>query len=145
MIWHPSAVQPRYDDRMGRTASGRQPSTATRHRVCVVEDDVDLRRTLSEALEAQGYEVMVAANGAEALDALRQEATPPCLILLDLMMPVMNGYEFRAVQRADPALSGIPVVVISAHERSGVDADDFLAKPVPLRRLLSVIQRYCAS
>ena len=128
---------------MGRAASGRHPTTATRHRVYVVEDDVDLRRTLYEALEAQGYEVIVAANGAEALDALRQDPTPPCLILLDLMMPVMNGYEFRAAQRADPALSGIPVIVISAHERSGVDADDFLAKPVALHPLLSVIRRYC--
>jgi CheY-like chemotaxis protein len=119
------------------------PDTAACRRVYVVEDDSDLRRTLGEAIEAQGYDVVAAANGAEALEALRRDDKRPCLILLDLMMPVMNGYEFRKEQRADPALATIPVVVISAHERSGVDADVFLPKPVALRRLLAVIARYC--
>ena len=124
---------------MGRAV----PETVDCRRVYVVEDDADLRRTLDEALSAEGYEVVASANGAEALDRLRQEQVRPCLILLDLMMPVMNGYEFREVQRQDPALSQIPVVVISAHERKNVDADEFLPKPIALRRLLSVISRYC--
>jgi CheY-like chemotaxis protein len=112
-------------------------------RVYLVEDDGDLRRTIGEALEAQGYDVVATANGAEALDALRRDEARPCLILLDLMMPVMNGYEFREVQRADPALSDIPVVVISAHARAGLDVDEVLPKPIGLRRLLTVIERYC--
>ena len=129
-----------YDDWVSRPAS---PDAAACRKVYVVEDDNDLRRTLGEALEAQGYAVVAAANGAEALAALRSDDVHPCLILLDLMMPVMNGYEFRKEQRADPALAGIPVVVISAHARAGVDADAFLPKPVALRRLLAVIARFC--
>ena len=130
----------RYDDDMSRAAS---PVPADCRRVYVIEDDGDLRRTLGEALEAQGYDVVAAANGAEALAALRSDAVRPCLILLDLMMPVMNGYEFRKEQRADPALAEIPVVVISAHARGQVDADAFLPKPVALRRLLAVIESFC--
>ena len=129
-----------YDDVMVRATS---PDAAARHKVYVVEDDVDLRRTLGEALQAQGYDVVATANGAEALEALRRDDVRPCLILLDLMMPVMNGYEFRQEQRADPALAEIPVVVISAQARGQVDADEFLPKPVALRRLLSVIARFC--
>ena len=125
---------------MSRAAS---PDTRDRHTVYVIEDDSDLRRTIGEALEAQGYDVVAAANGAEALEALRREGTRPCLILLDLMMPVMNGYEFRKEQRADPALAEIPVVVISAHARGQVDADVFLPKPIGLRRLLAVIADFC--
>lgn len=137
-------LAPGYDSQMIRAVSEDDVAPAVCRRVFVVEDDSELRRTLGEALTAQGYEVVAAANGAEALDALRRAESRPCLILLDLMMPVMNGYEFRAAQRADPALSDIPVVVISAHERSEVvDADEFLPKPVALRRLLSVIARYC--
>ena len=129
---------------MGRSRSGSQPRAGDCRKVYIVEDDTELRRTLGEALEAQGYAVVSAANGAEALRALRTDEARPCLILLDLMMPVMNGYEFREHQRADPALAEIPVVVISAHERSGFEADEFLSKPIALRRLLAVVARFCA-
>jgi CheY-like chemotaxis protein len=135
-----SSVDPGYDSEMGRAGS---PDVDACRKVYVVEDDSELRHTLGEALEAQGYRVVATANGAEALAALRSDDARPCLILLDLMMPVMNGYEFRKEQRADPALAGIPVVVISAHARNGFDADAFLPKPVALRRLLAVIARYC--
>ena len=130
----------RYDNEMDRASS---PDTSACRKVYVVEDDTELRHTIGEALEAQGYAVVSAANGTEALEALRRDDARPCLILLDLMMPVMDGYEFRKEQRADPALAGIPVVVISAHARNGFDADMFLPKPVALRRLLAVIAQYC--
>src|SRR5690349_1848715 len=83
------------------------------HYVLVVEDSTDARQMLASLLEVEGFAVRTAANGREALDQLRA-GPPPCLILLDLMMPVMDGYQFRAEQRQDPGLSPIPVVVVSA-------------------------------
>src|SRR4051812_42751331 len=75
-------------------------------RVLVVDDDPTIRDALHMILEAEGYHVETAANGAEALSCLR-EGQPPCLIVLDLMMPVLNGWQFRNLQRQDPALSEI--------------------------------------
>lgn len=115
-------------------------------RILVVEDDFDIRDTLAQILEAEGYDVAGAANGAEALDVLANQ-TPPALILLDLMMPVMNGWQFRAEQLKDPQLASIPVVVISADSGVGqkaqaIGAADSLKKPVPLETLLNVVSRY---
>src|SRR6476661_1385409 len=94
-------------------------TTATRDcLVLVVEDDDDTRDSLQELLGNEGYAVLAAANGAAALSLLRaapRARTPPCdLVILDLMMPVMNGWDFRARQRADPTLAGIPVLLMSA-------------------------------
>src|SRR5919206_1695644 len=83
-----------------------------RGEVLVVEDDFAIRETLRELLEDEGYRVAWAANGKEALARLHERA--PRVILLDLMMPVMDGWEFRVAQQRDPALASIPVVVISA-------------------------------
>jgi CheY-like chemotaxis protein len=117
------------------------------HVVLVVEDDPDIRATLCEALEDNGYSAVGAANGAEALEYLRGGAEPPCLILLDLMMPVMDGQTFRTEQRADPQLANIPVVVISAYrdvERQANDlAAGFLQKPVRLETLLETARKHC--
>ena len=117
------------------------------HVVLVVEDDPDIRATLCEALEDNGYRAAGAANGAEALEYLRKAAEPPCLILLDLMMPVMDGQTFRTEQRADPKLANIPVVVISAYrdvERQANDlAAEFLSKPVRLETLLETARKHC--
>jgi len=112
----------------------------------VVEDDFDIRDTLAQILEAEGYSVSGAANGAEALEVLEKGATP-ALILLDLMMPVMNGWQFRAEQLKRPELADIPVVVISADAGVGkkaeaIGAADSLKKPVPLETLLDVVSRY---
>jgi CheY-like chemotaxis protein len=117
------------------------------HVVLVVEDDPDIRATLCEALEDNGYSAAGAANGAEALEYLRSGAESPCLILLDLMMPVMDGQTFRTEQRADPQLANIPVVVISAYrdvERQANDlAAEFLQKPVRLETLLETARKHC--
>jgi CheY-like chemotaxis protein len=117
------------------------------HVVLVVEDDPDIRATLCEALEDNGYSAAGAANGAEALEYLRTAAELPCLILLDLMMPVMDGQTFRTEQRADPKLANIPVVVISAYrdvERQANDlAAEFLSKPVRLETLLETARKHC--
>jgi CheY-like chemotaxis protein len=117
------------------------------HVVLVVEDDPDIRATLCEALEDHGYSAVGAGNGAEALDYLRSAAARPCLILLDLMMPVMDGQTFRTEQRADAALADIPVVVISAYRDVEKQANElsteFLPKPVRLDVLLETARKHC--
>jgi CheY-like chemotaxis protein len=117
------------------------------HAVLVVEDDPDIRATLCEALEDHGYTAVGVSNGVEALAYLRSDAERPRLILLDLMMPVMDGQTFRAEQRADAQLAAIPVIVISAYrdvERYAQElATDYLAKPVRLEQLLDMARRHC--
>ncbi len=114
--------------------------SASAARVLIVEDDVDIRETLHELLESAGYETSQAANGLEALAAARLE--PPDLIVLDLMMPVMDGWQFRSLQRSDPALASIPVIAISASgPSSSIDADLYLEKPFALDRLVEEVAR----
>jgi CheY-like chemotaxis protein len=112
--------------------------------ILIVDDDEDIRETLAELLELEGYATVKAANGAQALAKLRQEAAP-CVILLDLMMPVMNGFEFLATQRADAQLAAIPVLVLSAGgtSQAALAGTEFFAKPVDLARLLSRIDHLC--
>ena len=115
--------------------------------VLVVEDDRDSRELLALLLELHGYRVLMAPDGAAALEVLATER--PCVILLDLMMPRMNGWQFRAAQRADGRLRSIPVVVISAdgnaeREARAVEAHACLRKPVDAARLLELVRDCCA-
>jgi len=115
--------------------------------ILIVDDDPDCRETLADILRAEGYRVSCAANGQEALDHLQTHSQPE-LILLDLIMPSMNGWEFRRRQQADPALAAIPVVVVSAlgstrEEVSSVDAVAYLMKPFSLENLLHTVGRCC--
>jgi CheY-like chemotaxis protein len=119
----------------------------TEHHILVVEDDVTTRDALTLVLESEGYRVAAAANGQEALDHLRK-AGRPCIILLDLMMPVKDGWQFRTEQGRDPALSTIPVIVCSADGNVGqkaasLGAAGYLQKPVDFELLLQVVQRHC--
>jgi CheY-like chemotaxis protein len=112
----------------------------------VVEDDFAIRETLRELLEEEGYRVTQAANGAEALARLR-DVIVPRLILLDLMMPVMDGWEFRQAIESDPRLAAIPVIVISADHglEQKIDAmhvEGYLPKPFELDRLLEAVERF---
>jgi CheY-like chemotaxis protein len=116
--------------------------------VMVVEDDRDVRETIAEILVENDYQPLLAANGAEALAALRSAAALPCVILLDIMMPVMNGWEFRAQQKVEAPFGAIPVVVITAHADASraaaeMEAADFLRKPVKLESLLAAVSRFC--
>ncbi len=120
-----------------------------KHHILVVDDDVEIRETLVEALRDRGYEALGAGDGIEALATLRSRQ-PWCLILLDLMMPNMDGWQMREAQLADPTLSSIPVVVVSAttdvsQAASKLDAVDYVTKPARLTQLLATIERHCAS
>lgn len=86
------------------------------HRVLVVDDDPDIREAMIEVLEENGHAATGAANGNEALAHLRAAPDQPCLILLDLMMPVMDGFEFLERVRANPATSHVPIVVLTAKD-----------------------------
>lgn len=112
--------------------------------VLIVEDDKSIRETLRMVLEAEGYQVGLAENGKIALEYLR-EHSPPGIILLDLMMPVMNGWEFLKRHEEDPVLAAVPVVVISAalSVKSLVGASHFFSKPIELDALLGIIRGYC--
>ncbi len=117
------------------------------HCVLIVEDDPDTRDAMRELLEAQGYGAQGATDGADALAQLRA-GLRPCLILLDLMMPVMDGFEFRDAQRADPALADIPVIAYSGHYdvaknavRLGTAA--YFQKPIDFEMLISLVSVHC--
>ncbi|RKG54914.1 response regulator [Corallococcus sp. AB011P] len=112
--------------------------------VLVVDDDPDILEALSEILEAEGFEIRRARNGKEALERL--EPDPPHLILLDLMMPVMDGWEFAQRMRQKPDFAGIPIIVLSADRNVGSKAKDIgamghLAKPFELNDLLSMVRQ----
>jgi CheY-like chemotaxis protein len=113
--------------------------------VLLVEDNDDVREMISVALQLAGYDVVAARNGRAALDLLR-ERPRPCVILLDLMMPVMNGWEFRDALSREPQLQDVPVVVMSALDREMTQragAADYLEKPVDIDRLLEVVCEQC--
>lgn len=114
--------------------------------ILVVDDDPDVREALCCALQAEGHEAIAARNGAEALSTLRTVAPRQvCLVLLDLMMPVMSGFEFRKQQAADPQLAGIPVAIMSARwdARDELQGLTFLRKPMRLEEVLDVARRHC--
>jgi len=123
-------------------------AAAARRVVLVVEDDFDVLAAIATILEEAGYEVLRAANGVEALGQLGDRQGRCHLILLDLMMPVMNGWDFRHKQKETPAFAGIPVLLMSAGAHmatvSGdLDAVGYLTKPVEMSDLLDAVRRHC--
>jgi signal transduction histidine kinase len=127
--------------------AGREVRLSGEIRLLLVEDDVSIRTALAEMLSDEGYAVTAVNNGAEALDELRQ-GTPPDVILLDLMMPVMDGWEFRVAQRSDPMIGTIPLLAMSADlsaKAQAIAADAYVRKPIDfpdlLRQLNIVVRR----
>src|SRR5581483_4028275 len=114
--------------------------------VLIVEDDADLREMMAQLLSLEGYISATVSNGREALEYLHNGHERPEVILLDLMMPVMDGWEFRRKQQADPGLADVPVIILSALDQSraaDVDAQAFLKKPLDFDRLLQLVRQYC--
>ncbi len=120
----------------------------TQHRVLVVDDDPDIRETLVEVLQESGFEAVGASDGVEALQQLRDPEDRWCVVLLDLMMPNMDGRAFRAEQLRDPQLSPIPVVVVSATADLESTSEELqvaahVTKPVALTDLVQLVSRFC--
>jgi len=115
--------------------------------ILVVDDDPDIRSSLTEILDNEGYRVAGARNGREALEYLGRR-TLPSLILLDMIMPEMDGWLFRREQQKRPDLASIPVVILSSHGdvRDAallLGVADYLRKPLRLDSLLEIAERYC--
>jgi CheY-like chemotaxis protein len=150
--WHGHTAQPTQPSPLTTTRSNpshgpRQVSPA-RCLILVVDDHYEIRVALAELLEDEGYQVITAAHGQEALALLRRGTVRPNLIVLDLMMPIMDGWTFREIQASDPALQAIPVVVISAisnvqQQRHPVPAAAYLPKPLNFALLLETVTRSC--
>jgi len=117
-------------------------------RILVVDDDNAIRETLRAILEDEGYRVAVAVNGREALEVL-ERIGPPDLCIVDLVMPVMNGWELCAELARRPALAPVPVLLVSANSEmeaapGGLETVHVMRKPISFDRLLEYVERYCA-
>lgn len=115
--------------------------------VMLVEDDDDIREAVQDALERRGYTLVLAGDGQQALSQLRGDAPAPGVILLDLTMPVMSGWELVAELDKEPALAAIPVVVLSAvanldRQPSAARWAGILKKPISLAELVSTVARF---
>ena len=115
--------------------------------VLLVEDDPDIREASGIILRREGYEVVEAEHGEQALEALAQMREPPCLVLLDLMMPVMTGPELLKVLQDRQQLADLTVVVLSAggQPKDAPQAKHFLRKPVPASLLVAIVREFCAA
>lgn len=114
--------------------------------ILLVEDDRDIIETFKELLEGEGYSVECAYSGKQALEFL-QKGRLPKLIMLDLMMPIMDGFAFRREQRKDPKIANIPVVIMSADgnieaKLAQIEAEGYLRKPADIESILSTVQAF---
>jgi DNA-binding response OmpR family regulator len=134
---------------MNATAtSGSTPAAPGPNTVFIIDDDEDLTEALELILRRCGYVVATAKNGAEALHRLAALDRSVCLILLDLMMPVMDGWQFRAAQLRDQTLARIPVVVLSGRvdvvkDGASVRAAEYVRKPIDIPTLLAIVRAHC--
>ncbi len=127
-----------------------QAPVAFAARILLIDDDPAIRTALAEVLEQNGYEVACAEDGRDALAQLGARPTPS-VILLDLAMPVMDGWSFRAAQRRDPRLAAIPTIVLSAsfaadpRALEGLEPAAALSKPFELERLIATVRQVCVA
>ena len=136
---------PRFGSWRGRLRT--EGMSDRQHPILIVEDDVEIREAMSELLESRGYAVSVARHGAEALEQLRA-GSRPCIILLDLMMPVMDGWTFCQETERDPAFAAIPILIVSAVTRldprtAHVRSVAQLSKPLNFDDLLAALALHC--
>lgn len=113
--------------------------------ILIVEDDEAIRETLRLALELEGYSVATAADGKEGLEAL-SKIERPCLILLDLMMPIMNGWQFAEAIEKDMILAQIPIAVVTAYaeKATSIKSKAIIKKPVDLDALFRIVEKWCS-
>lgn len=116
--------------------------------VLVVDDDEDIRDVLSVLLETEGFHVDTARDGLEALEQLKS-GPPPAVVLLDMMMPRMDGESLVREMKRDPTVAAVPIVIMSGHsavreKAESLAADDCLVKPVEVDELLRVVRRFTA-
>jgi CheY-like chemotaxis protein len=119
-----------------------QPADKT---ILIVDDDQEFRDALVEIVRREGFQVETAKSGLQALDKLRW-GLRPCVILLDLQMAVMTGWDFRTEQRRDPALAAIPVIAMTAGYWKARDIGDYAAritKPIDVKELKARLAKYC--
>jgi len=120
-----------------------EPQTSACEGILIVEDDPDIRETIRDLLADEGFTVRTAENGKHGLEVLSQ-GERPCLVLLDMMMPVMDGAGFLEKLREDRVIPELPVVIVSAvmnHQAPGTAG--FLRKPVDLDKLLNTVKQFC--
>jgi CheY-like chemotaxis protein len=115
--------------------------------ILVIDDYLDIRESIAMALSLEGYRVVTASNGLDALNKL-YGGLRPCLIILDMMMPVMNGFAFRQSQLEDPELAKIPLIAYSAvtdpnETAQHLRADAYLYKPTDLSEIIAIVQQFC--
>ena len=125
--------------------TAQPPPTRNHSAVLIVEDEDDLRQMMAQLLAVEGFKAATATNGREALEYL-ERGDYPDVILLDLMMPVMDGWEFSRRQQSDPNLKQVPVIVLSALDATraaGLKSVAFLEKPLDFDRMLRLVRGYC--
>jgi CheY-like chemotaxis protein len=123
-----------------------KPKPTDERLVLVVDDDSYIRESMSELLHTKGFSVLEAENGQRALDILKKAPHFPCLVVLDMAMPIMDGRGFLERRAHDSALRDIPVVVVTANVQSGAPLrgiDGYFRKPVNVDRLIEVIDQHC--
>ena len=114
-------------------------------KLLIVEDDESARTALGDILDCEGYPVATCSNGQEALEYLRNRPLP-ALIILDLQMPVMNGWQFCRERRKDVLLASVPIVVVTAFQSPGdLDVNAVMKKPIDVDQLLDMVHEYCDS
>jgi CheY-like chemotaxis protein len=113
--------------------------------ILVVDDDAELNASIRHALQAEGYDVVTAVNGRDALNQLKNPATYPSVIVLDLMMPIMNGWQVLDIIARDRSLQKIPIILTSAYFGDGFVGDPYtmLPKPFSLDTLLGLVAHHC--
>lgn len=117
-------------------------------KIMIVEDDRDIRRNVSRLLSSEGYAVEVAGDGQEALTLLQSTSEMPCVIILDLMMPIMDGFQFREQQAKLPSISQIPVIIMTAdghidEKKIRTGANLALKKPTDIDTILNAVHQFC--
>jgi CheY-like chemotaxis protein len=128
--------------------SPENPAESSAKRVLIAEDDAAIREALGLVLRREGYAVVEAANGREALDRLHEQPCP-CLVLLDLMMPQVDGWTFLETKHRDSAIAAVPVLVLTALGDPAPEAVltlgavGYLRKPISMEELLTEVRRWC--